>query len=204
MRIMSAPTEKSIEIEPLTKKEQKQRGTGSEKVTENPEYPKEWIDRDIPQLVQEGYKYYKRFTRDGRTYMNMRKGRNDRGLGAWTEEKEMKLFHFFPNIGTSAGVVKPPPWTPLTQNTPSNPQGRAFLSVPISRVAIIPRDYVPSINVIRYFQIIKENGFPGDFSEFINDIVTKHFMICNGIKLPVMLEEELDLRREEENVANPS
>lgn len=199
---MSKPSEKPIVIDPLTKKEQKQQGAPASNVTENPEYPKDWLDKNVPELVEKGFKYYKRVTRDGRIYMNMRKKRADRGLGLWTEEKEAKLFHFFPNVGTAAGVVKPPPWTPISAQTPSNPQGRSFLSVPISRVAIIPRDYVPSINVIRYFQILKENGYPGDFSGFINETVTNHMAKCHHLTLPVMLEEEIELRREENDSAN--
>lgn len=197
---MPTPSEKPIQIEPLTKKEQKQQGVPASDVTENPEYPKEWLDKDVPELVQKGFRYYKRVTQDGRVYMNLRKKRVDRGLGVWTEEKEAKLFHFFPTVGTSSGIVKPPPWTPVPAKTQSFPQGRQFLSVPISRVAIIPRDYVPSINIVRYFQIFKENGYPGDFSGFINETVTNYMVNVHHITLPVMLEEEIEFRREDENV----
>lgn len=200
---MSAPSEKPIQIEPLTKKEQKQQSAPAPNVTESPDYPKEWLDRNVPELVEKGFKYYKRVTSDGRIYMNMRKKRLDRGLGQWTEEKEAKLFHFFPNVETASGVVRPPPWQP-TSKSQSVPQGRQYLSVPISRVAIIPRDYVPSLNVVRYFQIWKENGYPGDFSSFINEIVSNHMIKVYRITLPVVLEGELEFRREEENDATTS
>lgn len=193
---MATPSEKSIEIEPLTRKEQKQKGVPDSDVTENPEYPKEWLDRDVPHLVAEGFKYYKRVTSDGKVYMNMRKKRKDRGLGLWSEEKEAKLFHFFPNIGTSGNILRPPPWTPQTAQTSKNPQ-HSFLGVTISRVAVIPREYVPSINVIRFFQIFKENGYPGDFSSFINEIIANYMTHFHHLTLPVMLEEEIEFRREE-------
>lgn len=186
-----------IEITPLTKAEEKERGTVSREVEKNPEYPKEWLTKDIPTLAQKGFRYYKRALRDGRVYMTLRKGNKDKGIGLFTEEKEGKLFHFFPQLGTSAGVVRPPPWA----GTPSNPQSRSFGAVPISRVAIIPRDYVPSLNVIRYFQIVKEQDYPHDFSTFINDVVTRHFQHCKGITLPVVLETEFEFRREDENGA---
>lgn len=202
---MSQPSEKPVQIEPLSKKERKQQGTVPSNVTESPDYPKEWMDKDVPELVAKGFRYYRRELHDGRVYMNMRKKKIDRGLGPWTEEKEAKLFHFFPNVGTSAGVVKPPPWTPISTQTPSNPQGHSFLGVPISRVAIIPREYVPSINVIRYFQIFKEQGYPKDFSGFINESVTNYMIHVYGLTLPVMLEEEMQFKREgEENGTNPS
>lgn len=193
---MSKDAENAIEIEPLTKEEQKERGTASREQEKNPEYPKEWLDKGVPVLVDKGFKYYKRTTRDGRIYMILRKKRNDRGLGLWSEEKEGKLFHFFPNLEAGSGIVKPPPW--VSQGVITQPKGRAFAAVPISRVAIIPRDYIPSINVIRYFQIVKEQGFPSDFSSFINGVVARHFEHCNGIKLPVVLEGDIELRREED------
>lgn len=195
---MPSAANNPIEIEQLTKEEEKERGTASREVEKSPEYPKDWLNKDIPTLALKGFRYYKRALRDGRVYMTLRKGKKDKGIGLWNEEKEAKLFHFFPNLGTAAGVVKPPPWAPMNTSI-GNPQSRSFASVPISRVAIIPRDYVPSINVIRYFQIVKENGFPGDFSMFINDVVARHFQHCKGITLPVVLESEIEIRREDED-----
>lgn len=193
---------KPIEIEQLTKDEEKSRGNVSRDMEKNPDYPKEWVEKDLPTLVAKGFKYYKHAKPDGRTYMLLRHKRKDKGIGLYTEEKEQKLFHFFPNLETMGGIPKPPPWVPGDEVQPpggsSLPGAKhSFLGMPITRVAVIPREYVPSINVIRYFQIIKENGFPGSFSDFINDIVNRHFEVCNGIKLPVMLEEEIEVRREE-------
>jgi len=64
--------------------------------------------------------------------------------------------------------------------------------VPIRRIAVIPRDFIPTIDVIRYFQIIKNNGYTGDFSQFVNDIIIEHFVRCNGIVLPVLLRETME------------
>ena len=183
-----------VQIEPLTAQEQKQRGA-PEHVEDSPEYPEDWKKRakKITDNINAGYKYYRRI-QDGKTYMVLRKGDKDTGLGLWSEEREGKLFTFYPQLQTGGGITRPPPWTPQGDTNKS----RGFLAVPISRVAIIPRDYVPSIGVIRYFQIVKEHGFPGDFSKFINDVVTRHFKVCNGIQLPVLIEEEVDVREENE------
>ena len=190
---MPKPSEAPIQIEPLTKDEQKERGTPTHvDLSTNPEFPKEWDAKDVSDAVGKGFKYYRR-TKDGKLYMLLRKGKHDKGLGQWSEEKEGKLFTFYPNLGTMGGIEKPPPWTPQGAT-----QQRSYLAVPINRVAIIPRDYVPSISVIRYFQVVKENGFPGDFSKFVNDIVVTHFRNCHGITLPVLIEEEMEVMREEE------
>ena len=181
-----------VEIEPFTKEEQKERGKSIPPV-DDPEFPDDWKPRakEIATMIDQSYKYRRR-NQNGKTYMTLRKGNSDKGIGLWSEEREAKLFTFFPNV-ISPNIQRPPPWT--SQGTV---QSRSFLSVPINRVAIIPRDYVPSISVIRYFQILKENGFPGDFSQFVNDIVTQHFKVCNGIQLPVLVEEDVELRREED------
>jgi hypothetical protein len=192
---LTTPSEAPIQIEPLTKEEHEKRGT-SKGFEDSPDFPKDWKNKadKIAECIDKGFKYYRRKIGD-KIYMVLRKGKQDRGLGQWSEEKEGKLFTFYPTLGTYAGIPRPPPWV----SPGATPQGRSFLSIPISRVAIIPRDYVPSINVIRYFQIIKQNGFPGDFSQFINDIVTEHFGRCHGIVLPVLVEETSEEMKE--NVA---
>lgn len=203
---MVKTADKPMEIEPLTKDEEKQRGitgmdVGNEHIADNPEYPPDWKTRvkELQSMEKDGGWKYHRRNQGGKTYMVLRKGKKDRGIGLWSEEREAKLFTFHPALGITQGITRPPPWTP--QGTI---QQRSFLSVPINRVAIIPRDYVPSISVIRYFQILKENGFPGDFSKFINDVVVRHFRVCNRVKLPVLIEEENVEVRSEGNVETTS
>lgn len=197
VRSMANTGENPVQVEPLSKKEVKEQGA-STRVEEDPDFPKEWKERgaQIREMVGKGFKYYKRNVGD-KVYMLLRKGRFDRGLGQWTEEKEQKLFTFFPTLDVMGKIQRPAPFVPS-----GRPQGgHSFLGVPIARVAIIPREYVPSINVIRYFEIVKENGFPNDFSKFINDIVTHHMRDCHGIKLPVMIEDgAVELRRDDDVV----
>lgn len=192
---MSKPADAPIQIEPLTKEEKGKQTRPEVDESKYPELPQKWKGRTklFGDAIDKGFRYYRRRIGD-KVYMLLRKGRHDVSLGSWNEEKESLLFHLYPYLGTYAGIPKPPPW--VSPN--ATPQGRSYLGIPISRTAIIPRDYVPSINVIRYFQVIKNNGFPGDFSQFINDVVTHHMEDCHGIRLPVMIEEDMDFKREEE------
>ena len=192
-----ASSEAPVQIEPLTKEERKQRGV-EEHPEDSPFYPEEWKDRAgvIRECAEKGFKYYRRKKEGDKVYMQLRKGKKEKGLGLWSEEKEQKLFTFYPNLETMGGIPRPAPYPLTAQTGESHPQGRTFLSIPINRIAIIPRDYVPTINVIRYFQLVKENGFPGDFSKFINDMVTHHMHDCHGVELPyVFRQDEEDLRR---------
>lgn len=195
-----------IAVEPITKEEEKQREKVPYHVEKDTNFPAEWINKDIPAKVQKGFKYYKHSKPDGKTYMSLRLGKKSIGLGAYDEEREGKLFHFFPDLETMGGIV-PAVWHPDASSITTTPHGgragaqHSYLGMDIKRLAVIPREYVPSLNVVRYYQIMRENGFPGDFSMFINDVVDAHFRKCNGIKLPVMLEEEMNIVREEdENV----
>lgn len=180
-----------VQIEPLSNKEKEARNIPA--VEEDADYPTDWKKKakKISDAVDKGAKYYKRNVR-GIIYMVLRKGKKDLSIGQWSLEREAKLFHFYPYLGTCAGIPKPVPFGSQSQG----PHG--YLSIPLNRIAVIPREYVPTINVIRYYQIIVANGFPGDFSQFINDIVTHHMEDCHGMTLPVMLEEEMEYRREGE------
>lgn len=196
-----------VEIEPLTAQERKEKYGSSKapppvaqeeepiyaRVSDHPDYPKDWRNKPVEQLVASDYKYYKKALKDGKVYMILRKGRHDKGLGRWSEEKERKLFRFFPSLSPFGDVGR-------TKDMPSRAgvkHSRGFLSIPIRRVAVVPRDYIPTIDVIRYFQIMKNNGFPGDFSKFINDIIIEHFVSCHGIVLPVMLRDEYNEEEED-------
>lgn len=201
----SPSSEAPIQIEPLTKEEEEKRAPYPtlKDIKDNPDYPEDFKKKPIAEMIEKGFRYYKRTipkTDGDSIYMLLRKGDKDRSLGLWTEEKEGKLFAFHPTLGVYGGVTKPVPWSPERERAGGGvtPYGRGYLTIPIARTAVIPRDFVPSINVIRYFQIIKENGFPGDFSKFINDIVTAHFRKCHGIKLPVLVEGEEEEDQTEE------
>lgn len=195
----------TVESEP-SKAEQKQpRGASvNREMEKDPDYPQEWIEKDIPTLASKGFKYYKHVKPDGKVYMVLRHKRKDKGIGSWSEEKEGKLFHFFPSIPIMGNTV-PAVWEPsMGSETPRGSRDRttSHLGMPVNRVATIPREYIPTIPVIKYFQILRENGFVGDFSKFINDIVQTHFEKCRGVKLRVVLENDIEIRREDESNGN--
>lgn len=178
---------KPIPIDPLTSKETLQgKLEAVTRIEDDPEYPIEWRAKAVGDCVVKGWKYYRRRIKD-KVYMILRKGQHDRSLGLYTEELEKKLFEFHPDVTVASNIDKP-----LIQSYKA-PAGRTYLSVPIARVGVIPRDYVPSLNVLRYFQFIKEEGFPGDFSKFINDIIFQHFRYCHGVILPVLIEENIEV-----------
>lgn len=135
-----------------------------------------WEEKGIGDLAEKGWTYRKKTKSSGAEYMCVRFKNQERSIGRYNPETEKILFKTFPKLAE-------------TTKTRGRPQ-KAFLSVPIKRVAVVPRDYKPIIEVLRYWQIFKNNGFPGDFSDFINGNLMDHFVKCNGIILPILLNPE--------------
>lgn len=168
------------EIEELTPTGKPSKMEATEKVVEK------WTILDIPKKIGKGWHYRIKTKNDGTRYMTIRHANTERSLGRYTPEREKLLFKMFPRL-------------PFAPSVPKVRAIKQFMSVPIRKVAVIPRDYQPTIDVIRYFHIFKDNGFPGDFSDFINGNVKDHFVRCHGIVLPVLLEETEVQKIEGEN-----
>jgi len=164
----------------------------SEKIDESM-IPEKWRNMDIPSFINRGWQYRVKTKHNGTQFMCLRKGHSERGIGGYTPSKEKMFFNLYPELKEDYMRRK------QEQDRKVLKRRRPYISVPIRRVAVIPADYRPSLNVIRYFHIFKKNGWPGDFSEFINGNVEDHFVRCNGIVLPVLLEE-LEEKRLIENV----
>jgi len=150
--------------------------------------PKQWTDVPILELAKQGWYYRARAGGQGKSggkYMCIRNRNNEKSLGRWSPELEKKLFELYPILYKPKGVEAEQPSTGRSLGS------KPFFNVPIKRIAVIPGDYRPTMDVIRYYHIYKNNGFLGDFSDFMNGIVTAHFVKCHGIVLPVYVNEEL-------------
>ena len=144
------------------------------------EVPERWKEIPLADYVDKGWKYRVKTKPNGTQYMCIRHRNQERSLGRYTPEREKLLYETFPKLKFQSQV---------TRSRGKGIGSRGLLAVPIKRVATIPRDYKPALEVIRYFQIFKNNGFPGDFSDFINGNIMDHFVRCNGVILPVLLED---------------
>jgi len=149
--------------------------------------PKQWTEVPILELAKQGWTYRSRpaDTKGGK-YMYIRNRETERSLGRWSPELEQLLFERYPILYKPKGVeAEPPPSSGRSLGS------KPFFNVPIKRIAVIPGDYRPTMDVIRYYHIYKNNGFLGDFSDFMNGIIATHFMKCHGVFLPVYVNEEL-------------
>jgi hypothetical protein len=157
--------------------------------------PEAWENIPLLELGKKGWTYRRKADKKGVEYMHIRNRSNERGLGRYTPEREKLFFELFPIFyRPNKGVeTEPPEIVGEGPNIPSEKGlGRKpFFNIPIKRVAVIPGDYRPTMEVIRYYHLYKNNDFPGDFSDFMNGIIRHHFVKCNGVALPVYINEEL-------------
>jgi len=149
------------------------------------EMPKQWTEVPILELAKQGWYYRSRAEGRGVKYMYIRNRNNEKSLGRWSPELEKSLFELYPILYRPKGVEEP------QKSTGKGLGSKPFFNVPIKRVAVIPGDYRPTLDVVRYYHIYKNNGFLGDFSDFMNGIIATHFVKCHGIVLPVYVNEEL-------------
>lgn len=156
---------------------------------------KKWKNLDVSSMVQRGWQYRVKTKLNGKQFMTLRKGKSDRGLGGYTPSKEKLLFKYYPEL--KEDFIRRQ--VSRDRRTGSR-RAKPFLSVPISRLAVVPTNYRPTLKVIRYFNTFKANDFPGDFSDFINGNIEDHFVKCNGIILPVLIEESQEEDRSIKNV----
>lgn len=189
------PTEISPQEEmPTDISQTNESGIPPKAVPKSIEVPEEWSDIPVIDLSKQGWTYRHRTDKDGREYMYIRNRTNERSLGRYTPEREKLFFQLYPIMFKPKGVEIESPALTRTGIDLSSEKGlgkKPFFNVPIKRIAVIPGDYRPTLDVVRYYHIYKNNGFLGDFSDFMNGIITTHFVKCHGIVLPVFVNEEL-------------
>jgi len=181
------PTETSPQEE-MTDTTQSNTATNPETVPKAIDVPKEWSEIPIIELSKQGWTYRHRTDSGGREYMYIRNRTNEKSLGRYSPEREKLFFDLYPILYKPKGVETE---TPDGSSSEKGLGKRPFFNVPIKRIAVIPGDYRPTMDVIRYYHVYKNNGFLGDFSDFINGIIATHFVKCHGIVLPVYVNEEL-------------
>lgn len=141
--------------------------------------PPGWELIDFGALFEEGWKPSVRTKKSGRSYIRIRYGNKEKSLGPYTQDKWRIVNQIYDTI--SAKITQAPSPAPK-KHTVKSPLFRT----PLRRNAVFGKSIVPSLTTLRWFEILKENGYPGDMSDFINDIIAVHFTKCNGLMLPIV------------------
>lgn len=171
-----------------------------------------WHDVPVTQLIAEGWRPHRKVKRDGSEYLTIRKGKQERSLGRYDAKKHAIIKKALPPPRTN--IVQPTPeLIDVDENNSAGlasgeepnelalkvtegdetssprkvrPPQSTLLRMPIQKHVVFPKSYVPTIKVMRYFEILKERGYNGDFNQFVNEVVETHFEKCHGIYMPLV------------------
>ena len=178
-----------------------------------------WKGTPVTELVDDGWRPHRKMKRDGTLYLTMRKGNHERSLGLYDPEKHLAIKRILPPSKMSVDrtdeeIIRPDMMeihSPDKLSSPETEQGEeeeaeigdsesiplqvrkpqsTFLRTPMARHATIPKNFVPTIKVLRYFEILKETGYTGDFNEFVNEIVETHWEKCHGLLTPLIIRQK--------------
>ena len=177
--------------------------------SENLEMPEHWKMLPLEQWVNEGYKPRVKKVH-GNDYLIIRKGKAERSLGRFSQENWDLLHDLFPKLKVAleenvseenVPQGKDFPTVEATigrRQTPSpnvprpNKPGSSFLGVRLNRPTLFPKTYMPSLKIVRFYEVYREEGGTSDFSTFINDIVETHLRKCHGYMIDLLPIEPIE------------
>ena len=147
--------------------------------------PEKWKSLPLADMVDKGWRPRVRTVR-GTEYMSLRMGQHDKSLGVHTEKKWNLLMEMFPRLKKTQEFIA---------QEKKTKKKAGLLGIPIKKDKSIPKSYIPNIITIRYYEILVDKGFDGDFNDFINEVIETHFMKCHGITLPILYKEPMLVNR---------
>ena len=156
--------------------------------------PEDWREHNFQDLFDNGWKPHLRKNPSGALYIALRRGRSDEiRLGAYKEERWELIQSMFPHklpavpaeSRENDSASDNPEESPEPAKEPTMPVG-SYFKVPIAKATVIPKAFMPRLPTLYWFERLKQNGFPGDLSDFLNDIVESHFEQCHSLFIQVM------------------
>lgn len=154
-----------------------------------PDYaiPEEWKEHNFQDLFDKGWKPSKKVNnKTGLSYIRLRHGRSEEiHLGSYSESKWELLQSMFPHKLPALSRTDNPEELPEPAKESNMPVG-SYFKVPIAKATVIPKAFMPRLPTLYWFERLKQNGFSGDLSDFLNDIVETHFEQCHSLFIQVM------------------
>ena len=149
-----------------------------------PKIPPEWRTIPIQEYFSEGFKPQIYRKSNGKRYIVLRKGDRKISLGPYTDERWELIRSMYPRrLDEPPKVDLPPKLFPAR-----NKSGMIVTTLRAKIATKMPQSIDLSLKTLLYYEWAKSKGFPGDLSEFINQVCEAYFKE-HGIE-PVILVEE--------------
>jgi len=150
------------------------------------EMPEEWKSIPLVDMVDKGWRPRVRRIRD-KEFISIRKGKLERGLGAYTVERWELLMEMFPKLTVSSqdSIVE---GVPISQR-PEHPIASAgLLGTRVRRPEALSDRVGFSLETLNWFQWSKNKGFTGTLSDWLDNVVHNYFSE-HGLQPVVMIEQ---------------
>jgi hypothetical protein len=141
--------------------------------------PNEWREIQFQDLFANGWKPRIK-TQKGISYITLRRGNKEKSLGPYQEDRWQLVMSMFPKKVPDARIFPANPKYPLS-----------LIGATMKRADWVPKTFTPSVDTLKWFQTLKENGSSVGFDEFINDIVETHFSKCHHLDYRLVITEPI-------------
>lgn len=163
------------------------------KTPETLEIPEDWKEKNVESLVNQGFKSYIKNVQN-RQYIILKKANKVESLGRFSLENWTLLHTLFPKLVSTHNENVPqgvpqddfPLGNTVSSRIMDANAGRNsnrkphFLGIKLERPIVFPSKYVPTLKIMRFYEIYRSDGGSSEFTDFINDIVETHLRKCHG------------------------
>jgi len=143
--------------------------------------PQQWKEKPIQDWVDQGWR--PRLKRVGNVeYITMRKGRNERSLGRFSEERWSLLHEMFPKLkilSHSPDAVRPLPTIPIPTS--------GLLAARLARPQGLSDRIGFTTETLHWFEWAKQKKYSGSLGDFVSEIVHE-FFLEHGLQVVAVID----------------
>lgn len=147
-------------------------------IEEPPSVPKKWKELPIADMIDKGWRPRIKEKQDGRTYITLRFGNQERSLGAYSDQNWKLLLDMYPKLKS------------MIRDRGKGLRGKgSLLATKIVKPKPLRGTTDISLETLAWFEWAQSRGYPGDLGDFINEIVQEYFR-KEGLVRPVIVMRE--------------
>ncbi|MCJ7635672.1 hypothetical protein MUP77_25180 [Candidatus Bathyarchaeota archaeon] len=157
----------------------------AESIPDSLEMPEEWKSIPLADMIDKGWKPRVRRIRN-KEFISIRKGKLERGMGAYTPERWDLLIELFPKL--TANFPDPiAEGIPISQTPERSIASAGLLGTKMTRPEALSAHVGFSLETLNWYEWTKSKGFTGTLSDFVDSIIHNYFSE-HGLQPVVMIE----------------
>jgi len=147
--------------------------------------PEEWKKISIQDFVDQGFRPRVKKV-GGVEYISLRRGKHEKGLGPFTEDRWNLLMEMFPQLRDISQGASPPPQLP----TP-HASSTGVLATKVKKPEGLSERIGVTLETLWLYDWARGRGFSGSLGDFLSEVVHCYF-VENGLTPVMLIERELE------------